>query len=613
MKTAINLRLLGVLACCLIGHMMYAQSTELNVHPNEAQVSLNEEGAQSYQIDITGPDNYHVTYKVEDANSLSISPFKADGTLFANGSYQVTVSPSFRLTEQQQAAMLEFRQAADEQGLAQYIAENRIPTSLEILTYNFGILDGKFVSPTKHEGDMPPPTMMGYQTDFFAPEAITASINYFEVETVPSAMDFTMEDEMQVFTQDVIIQGSLCVGIDCPTTQSFGFDTQILKENNLRLFFDDTSASASFPSNDWRLVANESSNGGANYFAIEDATAGRQPFRIVAGAPVNSLWVDAEGDVGIGTPTPVLELHIRDGDSPTMRLEQDGSSGFGSQTWDVAGNETNFFVRDVTNGSLLPFKIKPSAPTNSLYIDSDGDIGIGTQSIDTNAGLHLESGNLFVKSGALVIEDGNLTTNGNARYFLDTQASFRNSASEIILRIDATNKRVGIGTVAPNHLLELSDDDAVKPNGGTWSAPSDRRLKTNIRDYEDGLAKVMAIRPVRYNYNGKMDMPTDKEFIGLIAQEIQEVAPYTVKATEGEDGYLFVDGTPLTYMLINAVQDQQEIINAQEERIESLEAQLSEVAQLREQVTALAKMLEAQVPAENATKSKATSVSRDRK
>ena len=163
-------------------------------------------------------------------------------------------------------------------------------------------------------------------------------------------------------------------------------------------------------------------------------------------------------------------------------------------------------------------------------------------------------------------------------------------------------------------MLELAADDAVKPGGGSWSAPSDRRLKTNIRDYEDGLAKVMAIRPVRYNYNGKQDMPTDKEFIGLIAQEVQEVAPYIVSSTdENEDGesYLFVDGSPLTYMLINAVQDQQKIIDAQDNRIEQLEAQLDEVAQLREQVAALAKMLEANATQESASQS--DNVSRDRK
>ncbi|MGV6811852.1 MAG: hypothetical protein ACWA47_06370 [Brevirhabdus sp.] len=185
----------------------------------------------------------------------------------------------------------------------------------------------------------------------------------------------------QVFATDLIVQGSTCTGFDCTSSESFGFDTLRLKENNLRIHFDDTSASASFPSNDWRIVANDSTNGGANYLAIEDATAGNQPFYVGAGAGANALVVEGgSGDIGIGTATPVVELHIVDGDSPTMRLEQNGSAGFQSQSWDMAGNETNFFVRDVTNGSKLPFKIKPSAPTNSLFVAADGDIGMGTQS-----------------------------------------------------------------------------------------------------------------------------------------------------------------------------------------------------------------------------------------
>ncbi|MCP4053028.1 MAG: hypothetical protein GY739_08165, partial [Mesoflavibacter sp.] len=67
----------------------------------------------------------------------------------------------------------------------------------------------------------------------------------------------------QVFTTDLITQGSACIGFDCTSSESFGFDTLRLKENNLRVHFDDTSSSASFPKNDWRLIANDSSNGGA--------------------------------------------------------------------------------------------------------------------------------------------------------------------------------------------------------------------------------------------------------------------------------------------------------------------------------------------------------------
>jgi|GEM_PF-490794 len=195
-----------------------------------------------------------------------------------------------------------------------------------------------------------------------------------------------------VHTTDSEIQGSLGIGNDIPANYTYGFDTFVLAENNLRIYFNDTSNSGSFPGNDWRITANDSNNGGDNYFSIDDASAGRAIFRLDAGAPTNSLRVDSNGDVGIGTDNPVVEVHLRDGDSPTMRLEQDGSAGFGAQTWDIAGNETNFFVRDVTNGSALPFKIQPGADNNTLNIGSTGNVGIGAgglNSINDNASLEL--------------------------------------------------------------------------------------------------------------------------------------------------------------------------------------------------------------------------------
>ena len=180
----------------------------------------------------------------------------------------------------------------------------------------------------------------------------------------------------QVFLDDVIIDGSACVGFDCVNGESFGFDTLRLKENNLRIHFQDTSNSASFPSNDWRISINDTTNGGANRFSIEDTDGGRLPFTIEAGAPANALYVDDGGRLGLSTSTPVVELHIVDGDTPTLRLEQDGSSGFTPQTWDVAGNETNFFIRDATNGSTLPFRIQPGAGTSSIFIGNDEQVGI---------------------------------------------------------------------------------------------------------------------------------------------------------------------------------------------------------------------------------------------
>ncbi|MFT6780068.1 MAG: hypothetical protein ACJAV1_004017, partial [Paraglaciecola sp.] len=182
----------------------------------------------------------------------------------------------------------------------------------------------------------------------------------------------------QVIQDDLIIVGSACLGLDCVNGESFGFDSLRIKENNLRLKFVDTSSSSSFPTRDWQITINDSANGGAEKFSIDDIDGGKTPFTIEADAPNHSLYVDDGGRIGLGTSTPAVDIHVKGGNTPTLRLEQDSSSGFTTQTWDVASNETNFFIRDATNGSTLPFKIRPGAPNSSIDIAADGDVGFGT-------------------------------------------------------------------------------------------------------------------------------------------------------------------------------------------------------------------------------------------
>jgi hypothetical protein len=196
----------------------------------------------------------------------------------------------------------------------------------------------------------------------------------------------------QVIPDDLIVIGSACIGFDCVNGEVFSFDTIRLKENNLRIKFDDTSTINAFPRNDWQITANDSANGGLSKFSIDDTTNGRTPFTIEANARSHSLYVDDGGRIGNRTSTPSVEFHSIDGDTPTLRLQQDGSSGFAPQTWDVAGNETNFFVRDVTNGSTLPFRIQPGAPSSAIFIESStGDVGLGTSSPQDS--LHIQTTN----------------------------------------------------------------------------------------------------------------------------------------------------------------------------------------------------------------------------
>jgi hypothetical protein len=240
----------------------------------------------------------------------------------------------------------------------------------------------------------------------------------------------------QVFVDDLIVEGSTCTGFDCTNGENFGADTLRLKENNLRIHFDDTSNSGSFPSNDWRFVANDTTNGGASYMAIEDSTAGRTPFKIENNVPNNALYVDSTGTygrIGFGTNSPAVDLHVKEGNTPTLRLEQDGSSGFTAQTFDVAGNEANFFIRDVTNGSKLFFRAQPGVPENSIYIKSpNGDVGLGTASPD--AELDVEADTPAIRlTGTSSSHTWDLNMNGSGRLNWVLDGSTTNTT---VMRID---------------------------------------------------------------------------------------------------------------------------------------------------------------------------------
>jgi chaperonin cofactor prefoldin len=103
--------------------------------------------------------------------------------------------------------------------------------------------------------------------------------------------------------------------------------------------------------------------------------------------------------------------------------------------------------------------------------------------------------------------------------------------------------------------LTIASSTAVKATGSSWTNPSDVRLKQNINTYSSGLDDILKIRPVTFNYISR----PKEEVIGVIAQELQQIAPYMVSESKrlAPDGtpYLQVDNSAMTYMLINAVKE----------------------------------------------------------
>jgi hypothetical protein len=162
--------------------------------------------------------------------------------------------------------------------------------------------------------------------------------------------------------------------------------------------------------------------------------------------------------VGLGTSNPVLDFHISSSNTPGIRLEQTNAGGFTAQTWDIAGNEANFFVRDVTGGSTLPFRIRPGAPTSSLDISGDGDVGIGTASPD--APLDVER-NVEGFLAALELENTDTTPTVNS-----TGVGFRLTTAAGTIDINAVAQasqnefRINIGG-SPAELILQPDGDLI--------------------------------------------------------------------------------------------------------------------------------------------------------
>lgn len=277
---------------------------------------------------------------------------------------------------------------------------------------------------------------------------------------VTATQETLIKPQDDVIADDLVVQGSICAGFDCANNESFGFDTIRLKENNLRIGFMDTSVSP-FPTNDWTIVANDTASGGASFLGFEDVTGAKFPFKVMAGAPTNSLFVSSGGDLGIRTSTPVLDIHATTTDTPGVRLEQTNAGGFTAQTWDMAGNEANFFIRDVTGGSLLSFRIRPGAPTSSIDIAASGNVGIGTASpaYDLDVANTGANTNFAVRrtdgSTLKLLSDATQSTLGTETNF--PLSFLTNNTTQMTLD---TSGNLGIGTTTPAYNLEIEKTGA---------------------------------------------------------------------------------------------------------------------------------------------------------
>ncbi|MCP4553118.1 MAG: hypothetical protein GY834_14015 [Bacteroidetes bacterium] len=340
------------------------------------------------------------------------------------------------------------------------------------------------------------------------------------------------------------------------------------------------------------------------------------------------------GNVGVGLNDPAQELEVGGNfglrsDDPQIVFYEPGSDGDRYSSIRTT-MESHLYTGNPSELQNMAFYVSSgtSGQTNVMNLRGNGHVGIGTSTPQakveikdvipeirltdlrgTIGAVDLGKISWFSSDGSmsndygsvaeLVVISENTTASPDGGFLFRTaQNDAVSTGLETAMVITSTN-RVGIGTTSPDYLLEVNGS-AGKPGGGSWTNSSDRRLKQNVKDYSGGLKEVLAINPVTFNYNKLSGFDTQPEYVGVIAQELLEIAPYMVSSYKKDDeDFLNVNPSALSFMLINAVKEQQEVIEAQQTEIEALKAKADEVDVLKAEIESIKAMLRTGAGLEN--------------
>ena len=195
------------------------------------------------------------------------------------------------------------------------------------------------------------------------------------------------------------------------------------------------------------------------------------------------------------------------------------------------------------------FNIKRYAETDSTSFDRYGQVEDTTAPDKYTVVVKLKDSNAFAVNELFAIVD----------YILPPEL-IRDGGGSL------TTLAVGTGPYILKR-FELRQGASFVRNPDYWQ----KDPKGNVLPYTDGLNAVLAIKPVRFHYNEVSGYDTKPEYVGVIAQELKEVAPYMVGTFKKEGAeYYDVNNSAMTYMLINAIKEQQKMIEQLKKEMEEL-------------------------------------------
>lgn len=252
----------------------------------------------------------------------------------------------------------------------------------------------------------------------------------------------------------------------------------------------------------------------------ETARGSAMLFRTVSNSTATSLnrmIISSQGLVGIGTDTPLGQLHV----STTA------ANGIISE---------RHIVGTPTPSYLTLRKNRSNNPLTNVAVLANDVIGVVTFAGNTGSGYEGDPYNSKASVEVRAAENFTPTRQGSTMIFNTVAIGTALTIPRITI---SSQGLVGIGRAPATNMLEINGQ-ASKVVAGSWVANSDARLKQDIKPIlgEEALNKLTKLEGVTYYWNDDktgIDRPKEKQ-IGFTAQNIQKVFPE--KVTTDAQGYL---------------------------------------------------------------------------
>jgi hypothetical protein len=281
-------------------------------------------------------------------------------------------------------------------------------------------------------------------------------------------------------------------------------------------------------------------------------------YTAIDNADTERMRITSAGDVGIGTTTPGALLQARgqnvlSANTRYLKTWVGGASSWGANSYEELGIGysgirslyTSGDNWDLTFATGTSTQFSAGTQAERMRIHSNGYITMGTTNTNIDAGpgfKFIATTNAYI---GMVVES---SINSQTNYHL-------------------------YSTGAGAYRFYVGAGGTISATATTITAISDIRLKENIRDLEDGLNAVMALKPRKFDWKaGKgKDIKNDR---GWIAQEFETVFPDMIEEwkdtpPEGEEPYKAVNAN-LIPTLVKAIQELNAKVEAQAAEIQAL-------------------------------------------